>query len=89
MPPQDLLTALRRRPFEPFLLHVTDGTIYEVRHPELVMLSVTSAVVGVPAKGGAPPQIERCEIVDLRHIGRLVPLGLPPSPGNGQQQGQP
>jgi hypothetical protein len=37
MPPNDLLTALRRRPIEPFGLHVRDGMVYEIRHPELVM----------------------------------------------------
>ena len=83
MPPADLLQALRRRPFEPFRLHVLDGTVYDVRHPELVMVAVASAVVGVPAAGTAPPQIDRYEVVDLRHVSRLVPLATAASPGNG------
>jgi len=83
MPPNDLLTALRRRPFEPFKLQVLDCNVYEVRHPELVMVAVASAVVGIPAADAAPPQIDRYEVVDLRHISRIIPLGAPAAPGNG------
>lgn len=73
MPPQDVLTALRCRPFVPFLIHVSDGITYEVRHPELVVVSLASAVVGYPAPGD-PRLCERYDIVDLRHITRLEPL---------------
>lgn len=81
MPPQDLLQALRRRPFVPFRLHVSDGTIYEIRHPELLMVAVASAVVGLPTGTQQLPQVERYEIVDLRHIVRLEPLEAQPTPG--------
>jgi hypothetical protein len=84
MPPADLLQALRRRPFVPFRLHVSDGTVYDVRHPELLMLAVGSAVVGLPSASLPLPQVERYEIVDLRHIVRLEPLAPAPTPGNGQ-----
>ena len=45
MPPADLLAALRRRPFEPFRLICLDGMVYEVNHPELVMVAIGSALV--------------------------------------------
>ena len=84
MPPQDLLTALRRRPFVPFRLHVSDGTVYEVRHPELLMVDLGSAVVGLGAAGQPFPQVERYEIVDLTHIVRLEPLSAEAKAGDGQ-----
>ena len=68
MPPQDLLQALRRRPFEPFRLHVSDGTVYEVRHPELVIVALGSAVVGMPTAGQQHPQVERYE----NGVGKLI-----------------
>ena len=37
MSPADVLEALRRRPFEPFRIQVSDGSTYDVRHPELVL----------------------------------------------------
>ena len=33
---------LRQRPFVPFLLCMSDGTAYEVRHPEMVLVSGTT-----------------------------------------------
>jgi hypothetical protein len=74
MTANDLLEALRRRPFEPFRLHVSDGTVYEVRHPELVMVGLASALIAVPPPGQEQLPYERYEIVDLRHVVRLVPV---------------
>jgi hypothetical protein len=84
MPPQDLLQALRRQPFAPFRIHVADGTVYDVHHPELVMVGLASAVVGVPAQNQPSPVYERYETVDLRHVVRLVPLPAAKTAGNGQ-----
>jgi hypothetical protein len=84
MPPQDLLQAIRRRPFVAFRLHVSDGMVYDIRHPELLMVAVASAVVGLPSMGQPPPAVERYEIMDLRHIVRLEPLESAPATGNGQ-----
>ena len=84
MPPLDLLQALRKRPFEPFRIHVSDGTAYDVRHPELVMVGLGSAVVGVPATG-QPRLYERYETIALNHIVKMLPLeATAPSSGNGQ-----
>jgi hypothetical protein len=81
MPSNDLLQALRRRPFIPFLIHVSDGTTYEIRHPELVMVGIASAIVGMPPAGQAQPPYERFETVDLRHIVRLAPMSTNPAAG--------
>jgi hypothetical protein len=85
MPPADLLQALRRRPFMPFRLEVSDGTAYEVRHPELVMVGLGSVLIGVAAEGQSQPLYERTEYVDLRHVVKLIPLNAPAGDGgNGQ-----
>jgi hypothetical protein len=42
----DLLAALRRKPFEPFRIVTSDGVNYEIRHPDLVMVTMTGAIVG-------------------------------------------
>jgi hypothetical protein len=83
MPPTDLLQALRRRPFVPFRLHISDGTVYDVRHPELLMVAFASAVVGLPAAGQTFPQVERYEIVALAHVVRLEPLETTAAGGDG------
>ena len=49
----DLAKRVRQRPFVPFRVVLTEGTAYEVRHPEQIMLARDSAVIGVPSESGA------------------------------------
>ena len=83
MPPRELAQALSRRPFIPFRLHVTDGTIYDIKHPELLMVSPGSAIVGLPSAAYPLPLVERYEIVDLLHVVRLEPLDTSKAAGDG------
>jgi hypothetical protein len=76
MPPAELLQLLRRQPFVPFRIHQAEGTIYEVHHPEMVIVSVGSAVVAFPDERTSG-LAERYEIVALRHIARLEPMDAP------------
>jgi hypothetical protein len=84
MPPEDLLTAIRRRPFVPFRMHVSDGSVFEIRHPELLLVGFASVIVGIPAQ---PEQsyYTRTEVVANSHIVRLVPMEQAGAQkGNGQ-----
>jgi hypothetical protein len=74
MSPVDLLQALRKRPFEPFRIQVSDGTVYDIRHPELVMVGLGAVIIGIPASGQAQPVYERAETVSLGHVVKLLPL---------------
>jgi hypothetical protein len=74
MSPADILQAQRKRPFEPFRIEVSDGTAYEVRHPEMVMVTVGSVLIGIPPVGAALLPSERYETVSIRHIVKLIPL---------------
>ena len=73
MAPQQLLDQLRRRPFEPFRVVQTDGEAYAIRHPEMLMVGLSAAVIGLSSD---PVQdlFERTVILDLRHIIRIEPL---------------
>ncbi len=77
MPLQELLDTLRRRPFVPFRIHRSDGSSYEIRHPDLVMPGARSVAVGLP--GGTLPEgvYERIIILALVHITRLEPIDAP------------
>ena len=76
MPPQDLLNALRVRPFVPFRLHVSEGATYEIRHPEMMLVGLASVIVAIPADPTSP-YYHRTETVAARHIIRMVPLEQP------------
>jgi hypothetical protein len=72
----DVLQALRKRPFEAFRIEVSDGSAYEVRHPELVMVGLSSLIIGIPPTGQKQPVYERAETVSLHHVVKLIPLPL-------------
>jgi hypothetical protein len=74
MPPDDLAAAIDRRPFTPFRLHLSDGTAYEVRHPEMVLLGRRSAVIGISEEINGRPMYDRHVTVAPLHIVRLEPL---------------
>jgi hypothetical protein len=84
MHPDEVVAALRRRPFLPFRLHVADGSAYDIRHPELLWVSLRAAYIGIPA--AAPGLVERQVVIALGHVSRLEELPEPAtSPGDGQQ----
>jgi len=74
--PDDVFQFLRKRPFEPFRIYLSDGTTYEVRHPDLVMVAERYIVVGLPRSPETGPLIEGFETAALIHIVRLAPIGL-------------
>ena len=45
---------LNRRPFEPFVIRMSDGKAYEVRHPECLMVLKTKAILGSPEEDRTP-----------------------------------
>jgi hypothetical protein len=80
MAPQQLQDILRRKPFEPFRLVMTDGTGYEIRHPDLLWVGQRSAMVGFTGESGQT-FYERSVKVDLLHVIRLEPLEATNTPG--------
>lgn len=80
MSPTDLLDAQRRRPFEPFRIQVSDGTVYDVRHTELVMVGLGAVIIGIPASGQAQPVYERAITVSLMHVVKILPLPASATP---------
>ena len=70
----DLAKRAKQRPFVPFRLVLTEGTAYDVRHPEQIMLARDSVVIGVPGQAGKEDFFETTVLVDLFHIVRLEPL---------------
>jgi hypothetical protein len=67
---EDLGRRVQQRPFVPFRMYLTDGSIYDLRHPELIMVGKRTAVVGVTAN---PQQkyFDHVVDVDLLHIVRV------------------
>jgi hypothetical protein len=73
MRPDDLLNQLRKRPFQPFRLALTDGRSYEVPHPELAMIGRSTVIIGLARPGEAEPVFDRHVTVSLLHIMQIEP----------------
>ena len=74
MNPQDVLQLLRKRPFEPFRIHLSDGSSFEIRHPELAIVERTKVIVGVPGPKGPEGPVERSVFCALLRITRAEAL---------------
>jgi hypothetical protein len=82
MPLEELLRAVRTRPFIPFRLLTTNGETFEVRHPELCMAGARTVAIGLTAPSQTQAIYDVVTIVDLLHIVRLEPIPQP-VPSNG------
>ncbi len=73
MRPEELRTLLRRRPFVPIRIHFTDGTAYEVKHPEMAMLTRSTIEIGVEETqgGGIADSVVYCSLVQIARVENL------------------
>lgn len=63
---------LARRPFQPVRVTLSSGQSYEVRHPEMALLTRTSLLVGVDvADDGVPTEFK---ILSLLHVTAIEPF---------------
>lgn len=70
MRPEDILTFLRARPFEAFRIHMSDGSSFDISHPELAIVERSKIIVGVPGPEGPDGPVERSVFCALIHITR-------------------
>ena len=63
---------MRRRPFEPFRIHLADGTVYDIKGPEMAIVqrSIVDVAVPLPDQGHGLIEIT----VALLHITRIEPI---------------
>lgn len=78
MRPNDIIELLRARPFEPFRIHLSDGTAFDVRHPDMAIVFRSKVTVAVPAAQQPDGPADRAVNCSLTHITRTEPLN-----GNG------
>jgi hypothetical protein len=59
------VTLLRKRPFVPLRIHMTDGHAYDIQHPEMMIVSRSHAMVGLQpnSRTGGVDRIEHCGLI--------------------------
>jgi hypothetical protein len=69
---QTFREMLSRKPFQPVKVILSSGQSYEIRHPEMAMLTRTSLLVGTDlAPDGVPAEFK---ILSLLHVTAIEPL---------------
>ena len=83
--PGDLATFLRRQPFVPFRITLTEGSTYDIRHPGALYRPADAplAIIGIADPDDRDRLFERSVTVDLLHIVRLESLESTPRRDNG------
>jgi hypothetical protein len=77
---QTVRDLLRRQPFQPFRIVLSCGKSYEVRHPEMAMLTRTDVLVGVDAsQDGVPAEFRICSLLHVTAVEPLSPAAAEPS----------
>ena len=70
---QTFRELLSQQPFKPFRLVMSSGEKYEVRHPEMALLTRTDILVGIDeAEDGVPAEFRICSLL---HVATIEPLG--------------
>ena len=68
---QTFREMLARRPFQPVKLTLSSGQAFEIRHPEMAMLTRTSILIGTDfAEDGVPAEFK---IISLLHVTSIEP----------------
>lgn len=72
MHPDEIYAHIRRQPFHPLRVHVTDGATFEIRHPEFALLTMTNLHIALPQDLGGIP--ERSVYIAPEHVTHIEPL---------------
>ena len=72
MRPNEIRVHLIKAPFQPIRIYVSDGSFYDVRHPEVAAVSRAEVVIGLRVGDDRLP--ERFAYCDPVHITRIEPI---------------
>ena len=73
MRPEELRGLLRRRPFVPIRLYLTDGMTYDIRHPEMAILTRSTVNIGLEGQEGSgiADEMVYCSLVHIVRVKNL------------------
>jgi hypothetical protein len=72
MRPTEIRAVLKKQPFRPMRVFLSDGAYYDIRHPEMVLVGQRDLVIGLDPSSEELP--ERMAYCDPMHVTRIEPL---------------
>ena len=73
MTAEDLIELLEERPFRPLRLRLSDGRSYDIRHPEMAIVTPSIVAIGL-SPDNASRLAERVTHCSLSHIVEAEPV---------------
>ncbi len=76
-----LIEYVSAEPFQPFRIRMASGQIYEIRHPEMILVgrNLVRVYTSLQSNGDAPPQWHD---VSMLLMGTIEPMVPSPRTGN-------
>jgi hypothetical protein len=71
--PEDVKEMLRRQPFQPFQIETTTGEVFDIRHPDLVLVGTRALIIGIPGEEHSEYFDRSCKVA-LMHVVKLKEL---------------
>ncbi len=83
MRPEEFRMLLRRQPFIPVRVYLSDGTSYEIHHPEMAFLTRSTVEIGFEEQkgSGVADRVMHCSLL---HVVRVENVDGQPDGKNGQ-----
>ena len=82
---QDIQAKLKERPFQPVRILMSSGQIYDIYHPDLVLVGKRQLFVGTASEDN-PSVFDRSSLLSILHIAAIENLSTPTQTGsNGSQ----
>ena len=78
----EFVELLRRRPFIPLRIHMSDGMAYDIYHPDNIIVSLSRVDIG---RGSEPNGIvDRVDYCSLEHVVQVEEINkeVKPKPGH-------
>ena len=75
MNPDEISAMVHKRPFEPFCIYESDGAVYEVRHPDQIIVDRRTCHIGL--NDNQYGTYQRVAKVSNIHITRIEPFDPP------------
>lgn len=81
---QTFRDLLRQQPFHPFRLVMSSGVTYDVRHPEMAILTRTTILVAIDVEDGIAAEFKICSLL---HVTAIEPLNISISDSKSNRSG--
>ena len=73
MSPEELYEVIKRQPFTPVRLHMSNGRTHDIRHPDDAVVGQEAIAVGVYNEGERFPSLRLLSLININEVEPIAP----------------